>query len=120
MLGKAYQYTMACKNSEDNLNADALSRLLIDGRGEKVNDCAASFYLGQLDMCLIDMETLQEAGVKDRLYSKALKFTQTGWPEKVKSRSGSIVQEEVGPYGGRRMHVVGPELLFQKHSTKEY
>lgn len=30
MLLSAYQYTMVCKKSEDNLNADALSRLPID------------------------------------------------------------------------------------------
>lgn len=83
MLLSAYQYTMVCKKSEDNLNADALSRLPIDGQGEKVNDYATSFYLGQLDLCPVDTNILQKAGEKDQLCSTALKCTQTGWPENV-------------------------------------
>lgn len=40
-----------------------------------------SFYLRQLEMGTVDTKTLQETGVKNSVYSKALQFTLTGWPE---------------------------------------
>lgn len=120
---------MVCKKSEYNLNADALSRLPIDGQGEKVNDYATSFHLGQLDLCPVDTKTLQKAGEKDQLYSKALKFTQTGWPENVspdmevyfKRKLQLTVEDECLMWGRR---VVIPEacrgrVLHELHAVHD-
>lgn len=83
MLFSAYQYTLVCKMSEENY-ADALSRLPVKAKGDpEVNDCARSFYLGQVDQCPVQTKTLHRAGLNDELYNQSLKLTIAGWPYKI-------------------------------------
>lgn len=90
----AYQYEVLCKRSEDNANADALSRLPLKTDSSDMADVAATFNVLQLERCPVNAESLREAGKQDPVYSSAVQHTLSGWTEET--------EDDLQPYFKRK------------------
>ena len=96
VLLSAYTYELEFKTTQQHTNADGLSRLPLKTTDEEETSKEATvFNISQLDTMPVTNRQLEQATRKDPILSKALHYTQRGWPEKV--------QEGLKPYQSQRL-----------------
>ena len=98
VLLSAYTYDHEFKTTQQHANADGLSRLPLKTTDEEETSKEATvFNISQLDTMPVTNRQLEQATRKDPILSKALHYTQRGWPDKV--------QEGLKPYQSRRLEL---------------
>ena len=77
MLLATYQYN---SSTHEHSNADGLSRLPLAAKeGESVSTISV-FSLSQIEFLPVNADKLRQATNHDPVLSKALLYTQRGWP----------------------------------------
>ena len=80
----AYNYHLEFKPTQHHSNADGLSRLPLQQQTAcKYSSAASVFNITQINTLSITASTVQQATRRDPIMSKALYYTQTGWPSEV-------------------------------------
>ena len=88
----AYDYTIECRTSSQNSNADALSRLPLpedtipDNRINWVQD-STELLRNQVNHLPVTAKAISRETQRDPILSRVKKFTMEGWP----------LEEDVGP-----------------------
>ena len=90
----AYQYDILFKPTQQHGNADCLSRLPLPSNTAMEAFGVDVFNVAQVDSLPVTAEQIGQATRRDPLLSKVLRFTQSGWPQKV--------PEHLKPFWNRR------------------
>lgn len=91
LLLSAYNYSIVYRRSEDNANADALSRLPLS----PVDDDDHMFYFSYVDELPVTASDICQATQKDPLLAQVYEFIMHGWP-------GYVKNDAIAPYFSRR------------------
>ena len=83
----AYQYEIKYRNTNQHLNADALSRLPLKSVSPSVGEEAEVFQLSYFDELPVTAKQISEATSHDPILSTVLEFTLTGRPNVVQDES---------------------------------
>ena len=83
----AYQYEIKYRHTNQNLNADTLSRLPLKSVSQSVGEEAEVFQLSQFDELPVTAKQISDATSHDPILSTVLEFTLTGWPNAVQDES---------------------------------
>jgi len=94
LLLATYQYNIEFRSTHEHSNADGLSRLPLAAKeGESVSSISV-FSLSQIEFLPVNADKLRQATNHDPVLSKALLYTQRGWPRQV--------DENLKPFSNRR------------------
>ena len=95
LILSVYTYTIEYKSTQVHGNADALSRLPLEGESAIDQDSVVSnlFNLAQIDQLPVDSVQIQSVTSKDIVLSKVLQYCREGWP--------STISDSLKPYANR-------------------
>ena len=91
LLLSGYNYTLEYKRGEDNANADGMSRLPVDNKGE-VSQATNDIFMLSLDRAPVNASEIKSATSRCPILSRVVQFTQHGWPEDME------VKQEYKPF----------------------
>ena len=89
-----FNYTIECKSSKENANADTFSRLPLSTEVKDDSEMETMYYTEVLEVLPVSSANISKASRQDPVLSRAIDFTTTTWP--------ATVSDEVKPYFHKR------------------